>query len=271
MRLLRAVRPPAHRERTRDGRCDRLGPQEPREVAGADSAQRVARGRDERDARRVVELVDGVAIEIDDPVERQLAHPAEGSGARRRLFSRMEVYLETERLQLRRFTAGDVDLLVELDSDPAVMRFINGGRPTPREEIESDILPAWLAYYERYAGYGFWAAIEKATGAFVGWFHLRPGDDGVPGARARLPPARRAWGKGYATEGSRALVDHAFRELGAERVRPRRWPSTGAHGASWKRRACATCARSTRTGPMRSRATSTATSNTRLRGPSGLR
>ena len=131
----------------------------------------------------------------------------------------MEVYLETERMQLRRFTAEDVDLLVELDSDPAVMRFITGGRPTPREEIETDILPWWLAYYERYAGYGFWAAIELASGAFVGWFHLRPADDDLPhepelGYRLRAS----SWGKGYATEGSRALVEHAFRELGAERV-----------------------------------------------------
>src|SRR5256885_1054795 len=29
-------------------------------------------------------------------------------------------------------------------------------------------------YYEQYAGYGFWAAIEKASGAFIGWFHFRP-------------------------------------------------------------------------------------------------
>ncbi|HEX4816952.1 MAG TPA: GNAT family N-acetyltransferase, partial [Nonomuraea sp.] len=29
---------------------------------------------------------------------------------------------------------------------------------------------------------------------------------------------RRAWGKGYATEGSRALIDKAFGELGARRV-----------------------------------------------------
>ena len=43
------------------------------------------------------------------------------------------------------------------------MRFINGGRPTPRAEIEAEYLPAWLAYYERYAGYGFWAAIEITT------------------------------------------------------------------------------------------------------------
>ena len=86
----------------------------------------------------------------------------------------MRVLLETERLRLRAFTLDDVDLLTELDADPAVMHFINGGRPTPRAEIEAEYLPAWLEYYERYAGYGFWAAIEIATGEFVGWFHLRP-------------------------------------------------------------------------------------------------
>ena len=131
----------------------------------------------------------------------------------------MDVYLESERLRLRRFTAADTDLLVELDSDPAVMRYITGGRPTPRAEIETDILPWWLGYYERTCGYGFWAAIEKASGAFVGWFHLRPSDDDRPdepelGYRLRAS----AWGQGYATEGSRALIERAFRELGAERV-----------------------------------------------------
>ena len=131
----------------------------------------------------------------------------------------MAVYLETERLELRRFTADDVDALVELDSDPAVMRYINGGRPTPRAEIETDILPWWLAYYERTAGYGFWAAVERASGAFIGWFHLRPADDDRPDEPElgyRLHAS--AWGRGYATEGSRALIDRAFRELGAERV-----------------------------------------------------
>lgn len=131
----------------------------------------------------------------------------------------MDVYLETERLVLRRLTAGDVDALVELDSDPAVMRFVNGGRATGREEIEGDILPVWLRYYERGGGFGFWAAIEKASGAFIGWFHLRPRAEGAPdepelGYRLRAA----SWGLGYATEGSRALVDHAFRELGAARV-----------------------------------------------------
>jgi RimJ/RimL family protein N-acetyltransferase len=127
--------------------------------------------------------------------------------------------LETERLVLRRFTTADADILVELDSDPEVMRFITGGLPTPRAEIVNEVLPAFLGYYERYAGYGFWAALERATGQFVGWFHLRPAEDAPPGeVELGYRLRRSAWGKGYATEGSRALIDKGFAEFGAQRV-----------------------------------------------------
>jgi RimJ/RimL family protein N-acetyltransferase len=130
-----------------------------------------------------------------------------------------DVFLETERLVLRRFHDGDLDCLVELDSDPEVMRYISGGRARPREEIERDVLPALLRYYEHFVGYGFWAAIEKGSATFIGWFHLRPGP-GAPVDEPELGYRLRAsaWGKGYATEGSRRLIDKAFTELGAKRV-----------------------------------------------------
>jgi len=131
----------------------------------------------------------------------------------------MHVFLETERLLLRRFTEGDVDNLVELDSDPDVMCFVTNGAFTPRDEIEHDFLPSFLSYYARYSGYGFWAAIEKSSGHFLGWFHFRPRDGSRPGEvelgyRLRKP----AWGKGYATEGSRALIHKGFAEFGVRRV-----------------------------------------------------
>jgi RimJ/RimL family protein N-acetyltransferase len=133
--------------------------------------------------------------------------------------SRVYVFLETERLRLRRFVLDDVDLILALDGDPEVMRYITGGKPTSREEIETDYLPAWLSYYERSTGFGFWAAEEKSSGEFIGWFHFRSPPDHAPadvelGYRLR----RSAWGKGYATEGSRALIDKGFQELGVERV-----------------------------------------------------
>lgn len=131
----------------------------------------------------------------------------------------MQIFLETERLVLRQFTESDVDNLVELDSDPEVMRFINGGRPTSRREIESDVLPAFLDYYGRFAGYGFWAAIEKSGGRFVGWFHFRPAKAAPPdGVELGYRLLKSVWGKGYATEGSRALIHKGFAELGVERV-----------------------------------------------------
>jgi RimJ/RimL family protein N-acetyltransferase len=131
----------------------------------------------------------------------------------------MQIFLETERLLLRRFTEHDVDVLVELDGDPDVMRFITGGRPTPRHEIETDVLPAFLSYYERFAGYGFWAAVEKSTGQFLGWFHFRPPEAAQPGeVELGYRLRRSAWGKGYASEGSRALIHKGFAELGVQRV-----------------------------------------------------
>jgi RimJ/RimL family protein N-acetyltransferase len=130
----------------------------------------------------------------------------------------VHVYLETERLLLRRFTEADVDNLLDLDSDPEVMRFV-GGRFTSRDAIEHDFLPAYLRYNQRGDRYGFWAAIEKSTGDFLGWIHFRP----LEGANLDEPELgyrlrRAAWGYDYATEGSRALIRKGFTELGAERV-----------------------------------------------------
>jgi len=131
----------------------------------------------------------------------------------------VQVFLETERLVLRRFTPADVDNLAGLDADPDVMRFVSGGIPTSRDEIENEFLPAFLGYYQRYQAYGFWAAIENSTGDFLGWFHFRPRDRTAPdqvelGYRLR----KSAWGKGYATEGSRALIRKGFTESGVRRV-----------------------------------------------------
>lgn len=65
-------------------------------------------------------------------------------------------------------------MLVALDADPSVMRYVTGGAATPREEVEREWLPAFLAAYACGDGYGFWAAEEQPSRAFVGWFHLRP-------------------------------------------------------------------------------------------------
>lgn len=130
----------------------------------------------------------------------------------------MHIHLQTARLSIRRFTAADEDNLVNLNSDPEVMRYITGGQPVPgREEIRDDILPFNLAAYDRHPGFGTWAADDVGTGQFLGWFHLRPRrSDGLIDLGYRL--RRSAWGNGYATEGSQALIDKGFSEHDIDRV-----------------------------------------------------
>ncbi|MEB3343211.1 GNAT family N-acetyltransferase [Okeania sp.] len=143
----------------------------------------------------------------------------------------MKIFLETERLILRQFTEVDTELLFQLDRDPEVTRFTKlgarSGTPTSYNEIKNEFLPKVFRYYQQYPNYyGFWAAMEKLSNTFIGWFHFRPGLDGYMGAILyevndielgyRLP--RKVWGKGYATEGSKALVKKGFLELGIERI-----------------------------------------------------
>ncbi len=113
----------------------------------------------------------------------------------------MDAVLRTPRTVLRRFTAADAAALVALDADPEVMRWLTGGRPTPPAVVELEVLPRILAGYGRDDGPGRLAAEDPSTGAFLGWFGLRPVE-----------------GRGLATEGARALVRLAFEDLGAERV-----------------------------------------------------
>jgi RimJ/RimL family protein N-acetyltransferase len=141
----------------------------------------------------------------------------------------VHVILETDRMLLRRFTPDDLELLVELDDDREVMRFINGGLPVDRGDV-AEALEWWLGYYDRGEAFGFWAAIDRSDGAFLGWFHFRPGaghDASEPELGYRLH--RRAWGSGLATEGSRALIDRGFAQLGIERVLAE---TMAVHGAS---------------------------------------
>lgn len=118
---------------------------------------------------------------------------------------------------LRRVTEADVDNLFRLNSDPEVMRYLTGGAPTTRETIRDEIIAFLLDSYQRFGGLGLWAADDRSSGEFLGWFHLRPRrTDGAIDLGYRL--RRKTWGQGLATEGSRALVDKGFGELGMDRI-----------------------------------------------------
>lgn len=121
------------------------------------------------------------------------------------------VLLTTSRLSLRRFEQCDVASLTTLDADPFVMEHISRGQPTPADEIAREILPRWIARYATGSCIGYWAAEHLPHRAFIGWFHLRPDKFAPQDMELGYRLMRHVWGQGLATEGSTALMEHAFR------------------------------------------------------------
>lgn len=124
------------------------------------------------------------------------------------------VYLRTQRLVLRKLRAEDAEAVFALDSDPQVVRYTNISSP---EDSETTLIKM-MGCYMKDDRFGFWAAEDRSSGAFLGWFHLRPTNWLKTELELGYRLKRSVWGRGLATEGSRGLVDKAFGELDAKRV-----------------------------------------------------
>ncbi|MFF4891209.1 GNAT family N-acetyltransferase [Micromonospora chersina] len=142
--------------------------------------------------------------------------------------------LRTDRLLLVPLADRHLDLEVDLDSDPEVLRYLVGRARSRNEVIASHAERMALA--TKIDGLGYWMAFgtEGGTpgstppageddGEFVGLLMLppahgpdQPDDPTVAELGYRL--LRRHWGKGLASEASRALLRHAFDTVGQHRV-----------------------------------------------------
>ena len=86
----------------------------------------------------------------------------------------MNIILETERIILRQFIEADVDDLLELNSDNDVVKYTpDAGCSFDYAQTQVKIAEI-IESYQRYNGYGIWAAIEKSSHSFIGWFLFRP-------------------------------------------------------------------------------------------------
>jgi ribosomal-protein-alanine N-acetyltransferase len=140
----------------------------------------------------------------------------------------MKIILESERLFLREFVVGDVNNLFKLDSYPEVIRWGNGGNTTNYELIKTQSLPKMMETYNKYDNFGIWAAIEKSSQHFIGWFHFFPAIDNKFAVDLNIVTNDEValgyrlipdfWGKGYGTEMSSALVLKGFNDWDVQRV-----------------------------------------------------
>jgi RimJ/RimL family protein N-acetyltransferase len=134
--------------------------------------------------------------------------------------------LETERLRLRMFRQDDLDAYAAICADPEVMRYLGDGKALGRAEAWRQM--AMILGHWSLRGFGLWALEERASGALVGRIgFFQP--EGWPGFELGWMLRRESWGKGYATEGTRRALTHAFTEMGRDHVisliRPANQPS----------------------------------------------
>lgn len=112
--------------------------------------------------------------------------------------------LQTERLTLRRFRASDLGNVARLETDADVMRFTPMRVPLSLDKIEAR-LQALIEKEAARRPLGIWAAELTVTKEFVGWLMLIPTEFAVP--ELGFMVVREQWGKGFATESARALMD----------------------------------------------------------------
>jgi len=131
--------------------------------------------------------------------------------------------LLTARLELRHFTAGDVDDLYSMDSDDRVMRYLGSGlKGRSHAEVEQTIERMIERARER-PGYGLLHASLRDSGEFVGGCGVFPLETTADTEIAyRLPVAQ--WGRGFATEMAAAVLAHAFGTLDLARSIGLTWP-----------------------------------------------
>ena len=132
----------------------------------------------------------------------------------------MDHVLSTERLVLRPVTTDDHAALLAHWTQPDVRRFLFDGAALSAAEVTETIGESVADFAAR--GYGIWL-IELGSGAalagsapLVGTAGLRPLEESGLEIFYSLAPG--AWGRGYATEAARAVVEYGLGPLGLPEV-----------------------------------------------------
>ena len=123
--------------------------------------------------------------------------------------------LETERLRIREFKQSDFDAVYEYSSDPEVVRYMPFGPNTP-EQVQGFLDRVMKNQHEENRANYELAVILKENKVLIGGCRINKHND----IKAHIGYIfnKKYWGKGYATEIAKALVDFGFKELDVHRI-----------------------------------------------------
>jgi ribosomal-protein-alanine N-acetyltransferase len=132
-------------------------------------------------------------------------------------FSMSQETIKTPRLLLRPWKNDDLPAFAAMNADPRVMEFL----PKVLTTAESDAFAARIREHFETRGFGFWPVEVVGVADFVGFVGLS-----IPAYQAHFTPcveigwrlAHDHWGKGYATEAAKAVLDYGFTDLQLDEI-----------------------------------------------------
>ena len=127
----------------------------------------------------------------------------------------MQIILQTPCLILRQITIDDAPLILELNSDPEIVKYVHEPTLKTVEQAEEIITNIILPQYKN--NLGRWAIITKTDNDFIGWCGLkyRPDVDEIDLGYRLM---QNAWGKGFATEAAAKTLEHGFNSLNVKLI-----------------------------------------------------
>lgn len=119
--------------------------------------------------------------------------------------------LTTDRLVIRPCMPEDASDFIALERDPAVMRYLTGGR-----RVGEDLCGLDGTFLQPRGTEPFVWTILQAPDVFVGWVCLWPENETIAELGYRL--RRETWGRGLAVEAAAALVDWGFSQASYDTI-----------------------------------------------------
>jgi len=122
----------------------------------------------------------------------------------------MHIIFQTPRLILREFTEADAPLVLALNSDPEIVKYVHEPTLKTIEQAEKIITDIILPQYKNKLGR--WAIHTKDNMEFIGWCGLkfRPELNEIDLGYRLM---QKAWDKGFATEAAQHSLDYGFMSL----------------------------------------------------------
>jgi ribosomal-protein-alanine N-acetyltransferase len=126
----------------------------------------------------------------------------------------MNIIAKTSRLLIREFTPEDETLLLALDEDERLTRYVKKRTPQESKQVFKDTLKE----YKIQSGLGRWGIFNIADNDFIGVCILNYSESDKNSIELGYRLHLKYWGAGIATELAKTLVYYGLNEVGLKEI-----------------------------------------------------